>query len=42
MSAVLDTHTVLGYLENSKELSPTARVTIEDGDAEGILWSFYI
>jgi PIN domain nuclease of toxin-antitoxin system len=25
MSAVLDTHTVLWYLENSKELSPVAR-----------------
>ncbi len=30
MSAVLDTHTVLWYLENSKELSPVARTTIED------------
>lgn len=30
MSAVLDTHTVLWYLENSKELSPLARTTIED------------
>ena len=30
MSAVLDTHTVLWYLENSKELSTTARTTIED------------
>jgi PIN domain nuclease of toxin-antitoxin system len=30
MSAVLDTHTVLWYLENSKELSTIARTTIED------------
>lgn len=30
MSAVLDTHTVLWYLENSKELSALARTTIED------------
>ena len=30
MSAVLDTHTVLWYLENSKELSAIARSTIED------------
>jgi PIN domain nuclease of toxin-antitoxin system len=30
MSAVLDTHTVLWYLENSKELSAVARTTIED------------
>ena len=30
MSAVLDTHTVLWYLENSKELSPIARTTIEE------------
>jgi PIN domain nuclease of toxin-antitoxin system len=30
MSAVLDTHTVLWYLENSKELSTVARTTIED------------
>ena len=30
MSAVLDTHTVLWYLENSKELSATARTTIEE------------
>ena len=30
MSAVLDTHSVLWYLENSKELSPVARATIED------------
>lgn len=30
MSAVLDTHTVLWYLQNSKELSATARTTIED------------
>jgi PIN domain nuclease of toxin-antitoxin system len=29
MSAVLDTHTGLWYLENSKELSNTARATIE-------------
>ena len=35
MSAVLDTHAVLWYLENSKELSALARTTIEDavGDA---------
>jgi len=30
MSAVLDTHTVLWYLENSKELSTVARATIEE------------
>jgi PIN domain nuclease of toxin-antitoxin system len=30
MRAVLDTHTVLWYLEYSKELSATARTTIED------------
>jgi PIN domain nuclease of toxin-antitoxin system len=30
MSAVLDTHTVLWYLENSKELSITARTVIEE------------
>jgi PIN domain nuclease of toxin-antitoxin system len=30
MSAVLDTHTVLWYLENSKELSAVARTTVED------------
>jgi PIN domain nuclease of toxin-antitoxin system len=30
MSAVLDTHTVLWYLENSRELSVVARTTIED------------
>lgn len=30
MSAVLDTHTVLWYLENSKELSTIARATIEE------------
>jgi PIN domain nuclease of toxin-antitoxin system len=30
MSAVLDTHTALWYLENSKELSAVARATIED------------
>lgn len=35
MSAVLDTHTVLWYLENSKELSPVARRTIEDAIRDG-------
>jgi len=30
MSTVLDTHTVLWYLENSQELSSLARATIED------------
>jgi len=30
MSVVLDTHTVLWYLENSRELSSVARTTIED------------
>jgi PIN domain nuclease of toxin-antitoxin system len=30
MSAVLDTHTVLWYLEYSQELSAVARTTIED------------
>jgi len=29
MSAVLDTHSVLWYLENSQELSAIARATIE-------------
>ncbi|HXM90099.1 MAG TPA: type II toxin-antitoxin system VapC family toxin [Candidatus Dormibacteraeota bacterium] len=38
MSAVLDTHAVLWYLENSKELSALARTTIEDavGDARHV------
>ncbi len=35
MSAVLDTHTVLWYLENSKELSALARTTIEDAISNG-------
>jgi len=35
VSAVLDTHTVLWYLENSKELSPLARTTIEDAIRDG-------
>jgi len=35
MSAVLDTHTVLWYLENSKELSAVARATIEDSIRDG-------
>ena len=35
MSAVLDTHAVLWYLENSKELSPVARTTIEDAIRDG-------
>jgi len=41
MSAVLDTHTVLWYLENSKELSALARVTIEEAirDARDVLVS---
>jgi hypothetical protein len=30
MSAVLDTHIVLWYLENSQELSSVARTAIED------------
>jgi PIN domain nuclease of toxin-antitoxin system len=34
MSALLDTHTVLWYLENSRELSPVARATIEDAICE--------
>ena len=34
MSAVLDTHTVLWYLENSKELSAVARTAIEDAVRE--------
>jgi PIN domain nuclease of toxin-antitoxin system len=34
MSAVLDTHTVLWYLENSSELSGVARTTIEDAIRE--------
>lgn len=38
MSAVLDTHTVLWYLEDSKELSPVARAMIEDAvrEARGV------
>jgi PIN domain nuclease of toxin-antitoxin system len=35
MSAVLDTHTVLWYLENSNELSGTARTAIEDAIRSG-------
>ena len=35
MSPVLDTHTVLWYLENSKELSAFARTTIEDAIRDG-------
>jgi len=35
MSAVLDTHTALWYLENSKELSASARTTIEDAIRDG-------
>jgi PIN domain nuclease of toxin-antitoxin system len=35
MSAVLDTHAVLWYLENSKELSAVARKTIEDAIGDG-------
>src|SRR5690242_8209818 len=35
MSAVLDTHAVLWYLENSKELSALARATIEDAIRDG-------
>ena len=35
MSAVLDTHTVLWHLENSKELSEFARRTIEDSIRDG-------
>lgn len=34
MSAVLETHTVLWYLENSKELSSVARATIENAIRE--------
>lgn len=34
MSAVLDTHTVLWYLENSNEFSALARTTIEDAIRE--------
>jgi PIN domain nuclease of toxin-antitoxin system len=34
MSTVLDTHTVLWYLENSKELSFIARAAIEDAIRE--------
>jgi PIN domain nuclease of toxin-antitoxin system len=34
MSAVLDTHTVLWYLGNSKELSTIARTTIEEAIRE--------
>ena len=30
MTAVLDTHTLLWYLENSNELSGSARAAIED------------
>lgn len=35
MSAVLDTHTALWYLENSNQLSPVARTTIEDSVRSG-------
>src|SRR5438045_9071021 len=35
MSAVLDTHTVLWYLENSKELSAVARTRIEAAIRDG-------
>ncbi len=35
MSAVLDTHTVLWYLENSQELSTVARITIENAVHDG-------
>ncbi len=35
MSAVLDTHAVLWYLENSSELSSLARATIEDAMRDG-------
>lgn len=35
MSVVLDTHTALWYLENSKELSAPARKTIEDAIHNG-------
>ena len=35
MSAVLDTHTVLWYLENSKRLASTARTAIEDAVRDG-------
>jgi PIN domain nuclease of toxin-antitoxin system len=34
MSAVLDTHTVLWYLEKSQELSAFARTTIEEAIRE--------
>jgi PIN domain nuclease of toxin-antitoxin system len=35
MSVVLDTHTVLWYLESSQELSAAARTTIEDSIRAG-------
>jgi len=35
MSAVLDTHAALSYLENTKELSALARTTIEDAIRDG-------
>ena len=35
MSALLDTHTVLWYLEDSKELSAPARTTIEEAIQNG-------
>lgn len=35
MSAVLDTHTVIWYLENSQQLSSLARTTIENEIASG-------
>ena len=35
MSAVLDTHAALWYLENTKELSALARTTIEDAIRDG-------
>jgi len=36
LSAVLDTHAVLWYLENSQELSSAARTKIEDTIAAGL------
>jgi PIN domain nuclease of toxin-antitoxin system len=35
VSAVLDTHTVLWYLENSRELSTIARATIQESVRDG-------
>jgi PIN domain nuclease of toxin-antitoxin system len=40
MSVVLDTHTVLWYLEYSKESSSIARTTIEDAIREPAMCTY--